>query len=96
MVNFPYQKGAFDRYTEISGSTTSQKFSDLFETLHLFSESYEIVSDKETGGSFVDVVETHYRLTEGHDKGNEYILRYQVRNPHTQEGTEFAYTFFKA
>jgi len=96
MVTFPYQQGTFDRYTEISGSTSSTKFSDLVETLTLFSESYEIVSDKETGGSFVNVVETHYRLTEGEDKGNEYILRYQVRNPYTQEGTEFAYTFFKA
>ncbi|ALA07734.1 hypothetical protein PBC6_142 [Bacillus phage PBC6] len=96
MDGIPYKKGTFDKYTETSGSVSSREFSLLIDILLMLSESMEVVSDKETGGSFVNVVETHYRVTHGEDKGNEYILRYQVRNPHTQEGTEFAYTFFKA
>lgn len=88
-----YLPNVFGNLVETSGDVKSAAFNKLTTYLEDFSK---VVSEKETGGTFVNVVETKYEITTGAETGQEFILRYQVRNPHTQEGTEFAYTFFKA
>lgn len=93
MGNRAYLTNVFGGFVETSGNVKSEAFNKLTTYLQDFSK---VVSEKETGGTFVNVVETRYEITEGAETGQEFILRYQVRNPHTQEGTEFAYTFFKA
>ncbi|ALA13183.1 hypothetical protein TSARBOMBA_149 [Bacillus phage TsarBomba] len=93
MGNRTYLINVFSRFVNTSGSITDTAFNELTNLLEQFSK---VVSEKSIGGTFVDVVETRYEITRGAETGQEFILRYQVRNPHTQEGTEFAYTFFKA
>lgn len=88
-----YLPDVFGNFVETSGDVKSQAFDELTELLAQFSK---VVAENEIGGIFVNVVETRYEIARGAETGQEFILRYQVRNPHTWEGTEFAYTFFKA
>lgn len=93
MGNRTFVTNVFGNSVETSGDVKSEAFNKLTTRLENFSK---VVAEKEIGGTFVNVVETRYEITVGAETGQEFILRYQVRNPHTQEGTEFAYTFFKA